>query len=200
MEHPRQLPRAVPAGRRHASSSRHIPMNLMQNKVADYIVSGNWSKKAFKEAKLYGDASCIASSEDENFTYVPDCRRPHVQPRRRLRLHLPERDRLRQPLHQAARNRRHPAGLRRFQHVPLRAHGRVEVRPDLRRRAEERRPGRRGHRHRARRPDHARTCCPSRPPCMRYKTQADAGSHVQHARRAYGIYMCGKVFQWLQGP
>ena len=49
-----------------------IPMNLMQNKVADYIVSGNWSKKAFKEAKLYGDARCIASSEDENFTYVPD--------------------------------------------------------------------------------------------------------------------------------
>ena len=49
-----------------------IPMNLMQNKVADYIVSGNWSKKAFKEAKLYGDARCIASSEDENVTYVPD--------------------------------------------------------------------------------------------------------------------------------
>ena len=49
-----------------------IPMNLMQNKVADYIVSGSWSKKAFKEAKLYGDARCIASSEDENFSYVPD--------------------------------------------------------------------------------------------------------------------------------
>lgn len=41
-----------------------IPMNLMRNKVADYIVSGSWSKKAFKEAKLYGDARCIASSED----------------------------------------------------------------------------------------------------------------------------------------
>lgn len=49
-----------------------IPMNLMQNKVADYIVSGSWSKKAFKEAKLYGDARCIASSEDENFSYVPN--------------------------------------------------------------------------------------------------------------------------------
>lgn len=49
-----------------------IPMNLMQNKVADYIVSGSWSKKAFKEAKLYGDARCIASSEDKNFSYVPN--------------------------------------------------------------------------------------------------------------------------------
>ena len=49
-----------------------IPMNLMQNKVADYIVSGSWSKKAFKEAKLYGDARCVASSEDENFSYVPN--------------------------------------------------------------------------------------------------------------------------------
>ena len=49
-----------------------IPMNIMRNGVADYIVSGSWSKKAFKEAKLYGDARCIASSEDENFSYVPD--------------------------------------------------------------------------------------------------------------------------------
>ena len=49
-----------------------IPMNLMQSKVADYIVSGSWSKKAWKEAKLYGDARCVASSEDGNFSYVPD--------------------------------------------------------------------------------------------------------------------------------
>ncbi len=49
-----------------------IPMNLMQGKVADYIVSGSWSKKAWKEAKLYGDARCVASSEDGNFSYVPD--------------------------------------------------------------------------------------------------------------------------------
>ncbi len=49
-----------------------IPMNLMRNKKADYIVSGSWSKKAWKEAKLYGDARCVASSEDGNFSYVPD--------------------------------------------------------------------------------------------------------------------------------
>ncbi len=49
-----------------------IPMNLMRYKVSDYVVSGSWSKKAFKEAKLYGDARCVASSEDGNFSYVPD--------------------------------------------------------------------------------------------------------------------------------
>lgn len=49
-----------------------IPMNLMKNKKADYIVSGSWSKKAFKEAQIYGDARCVASSEDKNFTYVPE--------------------------------------------------------------------------------------------------------------------------------
>ncbi len=49
-----------------------IPMNLMRKKKADYIVSGSWSKKAFKEAKLYGEANCVASSEDGNFSYIPD--------------------------------------------------------------------------------------------------------------------------------
>ena len=51
-----------------------IPMNLMkvEGGVADYIVSGSWSKKAFKEAKMYGTANCLASSEDETFSYVPD--------------------------------------------------------------------------------------------------------------------------------
>ena len=51
-----------------------IPMNLMKAEggVADYIVSGSWSKKAFKEAKMYGTANCLASSEDETFSYVPD--------------------------------------------------------------------------------------------------------------------------------
>ena len=57
-----------------------IPMNLMRNKVADYIVSGSWSKKAFKEAKMYGAANCLATSEDETFSYVPDVDAIQVSP------------------------------------------------------------------------------------------------------------------------
>ncbi|MDT3845252.1 MAG: 3-phosphoserine/phosphohydroxythreonine transaminase [Bacillota bacterium] len=50
-----------------------VPMNLMKNKKADYIITGNWAKKAAQEAKLYGEVNIIASSEDKNFTYIPDC-------------------------------------------------------------------------------------------------------------------------------
>lgn len=50
-----------------------IPMNLMKNKVADYIVTGQWAKKAYQEAAKYGKANKIASSEDKTFSYIPDC-------------------------------------------------------------------------------------------------------------------------------
>ena len=50
-----------------------IPMNLMKNKVADYIVTGQWAKKAWMEATKYGKANKIASSEDKTFSYIPDC-------------------------------------------------------------------------------------------------------------------------------
>ena len=50
-----------------------IPMNIMKNKVADYIVTGQWAKKAWQEAQKYGKANKIASSEDKTFSYIPDC-------------------------------------------------------------------------------------------------------------------------------
>ncbi|MBP3301256.1 MAG: 3-phosphoserine/phosphohydroxythreonine transaminase [Clostridia bacterium] len=49
-----------------------VPLNLMKNKKADYIVTGNFAGKAQKEAAIYGDAAVIASSKDKNFTYIPD--------------------------------------------------------------------------------------------------------------------------------
>jgi phosphoserine aminotransferase len=49
-----------------------VPMNLLRGKgKADYVVTGEWSKKAVKEAKLYCDVGIAASSEDKNFTYAP---------------------------------------------------------------------------------------------------------------------------------
>ncbi|MCH5272726.1 MAG: 3-phosphoserine/phosphohydroxythreonine transaminase [Lachnospiraceae bacterium] len=50
-----------------------IPMNLMKNKVADYIITGQWAKKAYQEAQIYGKANAIASSADKTFSYIPDC-------------------------------------------------------------------------------------------------------------------------------
>lgn len=49
-----------------------IPMNLMKNKVADYINTGQWAKRAMLEAKIYGKVNLIASSEDKNYSYIPD--------------------------------------------------------------------------------------------------------------------------------
>ncbi len=50
-----------------------IPMNFMKHGVADYIVTGQWAKKAAKEAEKYGKVNVIASSEDQTFSYIPDC-------------------------------------------------------------------------------------------------------------------------------
>lgn len=50
-----------------------VPMNLMKNKKAAYIVTGQWAKKAYQEAQKYGEAVAVASSADKTFSYIPDC-------------------------------------------------------------------------------------------------------------------------------
>ena len=50
-----------------------VPMNLMVNGVADYIITGQWAKKAYQEAQMYGKANAVASSADQTFSYIPDC-------------------------------------------------------------------------------------------------------------------------------
>ena len=50
-----------------------VPMNLMKNKKAGYIVTGQWAKKAAQEAKRYGEVVELASSADKTFSYIPDC-------------------------------------------------------------------------------------------------------------------------------
>lgn len=52
-----------------------VPMNLMtKNKKADYIITGSWGKKAAQEAAKFGDVKIVASSEDKNFSYIPEIR------------------------------------------------------------------------------------------------------------------------------
>ena len=50
-----------------------IPMNLMKNGKADYIITGQWAKRAWQEAGIYGEARAVASSVDKTFSYIPDC-------------------------------------------------------------------------------------------------------------------------------
>ncbi len=57
-----------------------VPMNLLKNGKADYVVAGTWSKKAYKEAQKFGDIKLAASSEDANFTYMPKITKEDVRP------------------------------------------------------------------------------------------------------------------------
>lgn len=50
-----------------------VPMNLFQNRVGDYIITGQWAKKAWQEAQIFGTANVVASSADQTFSYIPDC-------------------------------------------------------------------------------------------------------------------------------
>lgn len=50
-----------------------VPMNLMKNRKAGYILTGQWAKKAYQEAKIFGEAVELASSADKTFTYIPNC-------------------------------------------------------------------------------------------------------------------------------
>jgi len=50
-----------------------IPMNIMKNKVIDFIITGNWANKAYQEASKFGKANIIASSKDKTYSYIPDC-------------------------------------------------------------------------------------------------------------------------------
>ncbi len=57
-----------------------VPLNLMRGGFAEYIVSGSWSKKAYQEAKRFGDTRILGDSSDDNFSYVPNVAELQVNP------------------------------------------------------------------------------------------------------------------------
>jgi len=57
-----------------------VPLNLMKTGKADYILSGQFSTKAYKEAQKYGDAKAVASSKDDNFSKIPETTRESFRP------------------------------------------------------------------------------------------------------------------------
>lgn len=174
-----------------------IPMNLMRNGKADYIVSGSWSKKAFKEAKIYGDAECVASSEDRNFSYVPDVDGLEFRP---------DADYVYICQNETIYGTRYPklpdtgsiplvsdvSSMFLSEPIDMSAYGVVYggvqknvgpagvviaiVRDDLVR----------------------EDVNPLTPTIMRYTTQAEAKS-LSNTPPCWGIYVCGLVFKWLKG-
>ena len=174
-----------------------IPMNLMQHGVADYIVSGSWSKKAAKEAKLYGTANVVASSEDENYSYVPDvdtltfspdadyvyiCQNETIYGTRYAK--LPDTGNIPLVSDVSSMFLSEPMDVSQYGLI----YGGVQknvgpagvviviVREDLVR----------------------EDVNPQTPTIMRYLTQVDAKS-LSNTPPCWGIYVCGLVFKWLKG-
>ena len=150
-----------------------VPMNLMQNKVADYIVTGQFAKKAWKEAQLFGQANKIASSEDKNFTYIPDCSDLPIGENSDY-VYICENNTIYGTKFKTLPNTKGKPLVADVSSCFLSEP--VKVTEDLIR----------------------EDVLPGTPTMLRYKTHADAGS-MYNTPPAYGIYICGKVFKWLLG-
>lgn len=173
-----------------------IPMNLMKNKKAAYIVTGQWAKKAYQEAKMYGDAVEVASSADKNFSYIPDCSDLDI-PEDADYVYICENNTIYGTKFKELPNTKghtlvadvsscflsEPVDVTKYGVI----YGGVQknvgpagvviviIREDL----------------------ITDDVLPGTPTMLKYKTQADADS-LYNTPPCYGIYICGKVFKWLK--
>ena len=173
-----------------------VPMNLMKNKVADYIITGQWAKKAWQEAKMYGTANAVASSADKTFSYIPDCSDLPISENADY-VYICENNTIYGTKFHTLPNTKgkdlvsdvsscflsEPVDVTKYGML----YGGVQknigpagvviavIREDL----------------------ITEDVLPGTPTMLRYKTHADNGS-MYNTPPAYGIYVCGKVFKWLQ--
>jgi len=173
-----------------------VPMNFMRNKVADYIITGQWAKKAWQEAKMFGTANAIASSADKTFSYIPDCSDLPISPDADY-VYICENNTIYGTKFHTLPNTKgkdlisdisscflsEPVDVTKYGML----YGGVQknigpagvvigiIREDL----------------------ITEDVLPGTPTMLRYKTHADNGS-MYNTPPAYGIYICGKVFKWLQ--
>lgn len=173
-----------------------IPMNLMKNGVADYIVTGQWAKKAYQEACRYCKAVKVASSEDKTFSYIPDCSDLPIDDDADY-VYICENNTIYGTKFKTLPNTKgktlvadvsscflsEPMDVTKYGVI----YGGVQknigpagvviviIREDLIR----------------------DDVMEGTPTMLKYKTQADAGS-LYNTPPCYGIYICGKVFKWLK--
>ena len=173
-----------------------IPMNLMKNRLADYIITGQWAKKAWQEAQKYGKANAVASSADKTFTYIPDCSDLPISENADY-VYICENNTIYGTKFHELPNTKgkplvadvsscflsEPVDVSRYGMI----YGGVQknigpagvviaiIRDDL----------------------ITEDVLPGTPTMLQYKIHADNGS-LYNTPPAYGIYICGKVFQWLK--
>ncbi len=173
-----------------------VPMNLMKNRKAGYIITGQWAKKACQEAKMYGEAVELASSADKTFTYIPDCSDLPITDDMDY-VYICENNTIYGTKYHTLPNTKgkdlvadvsscflsEPVDVTKYGII----YGGVQknvgpagvviviIREDLIR----------------------DDVLPGTPTMLKYKTQADANS-LYNTPPCYGIYICGKVFKWLK--
>ena len=173
-----------------------VPKNFLKNKVADYITTGQWAKRAWQEAKMFGTANAIASSADKTFSYIPDCSDLPISPDADY-VYICENNTIYGTKFHELPNTKgkdlvsdisscflsEPVDVTKYGML----YGGVQknigpagvvigiIREDL----------------------ITEDVLPGTPTMLRYKTHADNGS-MYNTPPAYGIYICGKVFKWLK--
>ena len=173
-----------------------VPMNLCRNGKAAYIITGQWAKKAYAEAKRYTDAVAVASSEDKTFSYIPDCSDLDI-PEEADYVYICENNTIYgTKFHELPNTKGHdlvadvsscflsePVDVSKYAVM----YGGVQknigpagvviaiIREDLIR----------------------DDVVPGTPTMLKWKTQADNDS-LFNTPPAYGIYICGKVFKWIK--
>ncbi len=173
-----------------------IPMNLMKNKKAGYIITGQWAKKAYQEAKIFGEAVELASSADKTFSYIPDCSDLDI-PEDADYVYICENNTIYGTKYKTLPNTKghilvsdvsscflsEPVDVTKYGII----YGGVQknvgpagvviviIREDL----------------------ITEDTLPGTPTMLKYKTHADNGS-MYNTPPCYGIYICGKVFKWLK--
>lgn len=173
-----------------------IPMNLMKNGVADYIITGQWAKKAAQEAEKYGKVNRVASSADKTFSYIPDCSDLPISEDADY-VYICENNTIYGTKYKKLPNTKgktlvadvsscflsEPVDVTKYGVI----YGGVQknigpagmviviIREDL----------------------ITEDVLPGTPTMLTYKTHADAKS-LYNTPPAYGIYICGKVFKWLK--
>ena len=173
-----------------------IPMNLMKNRVADYIVTGQFAKKAYQEAQLFGKINAVASSADKTFSYIPDCSDLPISEDADY-VYICENNTIYGTKFKTLPNTKgkplvadvsscflsEPIDVTKYGLI----YGGVQknigpagvviviIREDL----------------------ITEDTLPGTPTMLKYKTHADEGS-MYNTPPAYGIYICGKVFKWIK--
>jgi len=173
-----------------------VPINLLKNGVADYIVTGLWAKKAYIEAQKYGKINKIATSEDKTFSYIPDCSDLNISPDADY-VYICENNTIYGTKFHTLPNTKgkelvadlsscflsEPVDVKKYGLIHAGVQKNVGpagvqiviIREDLIR-------------------DDVPAWCPT---MLKYKTHADNDS-LYNTPPAYGIYICGLVFKWLK--